>query len=76
MLPVFLHIAHVIDEIDTGAYQAERDEAQCSSLEYRWLEEAASRQWCSEDEEVLDPLTGSHSADRGRNSAAANSNLR
>jgi hypothetical protein len=47
MLSVFLYIAHVIDEIDAGAYQAERHEAQCSSLEYCWLEEAAGRQWCS-----------------------------
>ena len=44
MLPVFLDIAHVIDQIDRGAHQAERDETQRSCLEHRWLEKAAGRQ--------------------------------
>ena len=35
-----------------------------------------SGQRSSQHEKVLDPLAGSHSADRGRHSAAANGNLR
>ena len=76
MLPVLLHVAHIVDEVDGGAHQAERDEGQRSALEHGWLEKPPSGQRSGEDEEVLDPLAGSHSADRGRHSAAANSNLR
>ena len=76
MQPVLFYIANVVDEIDRGAYQTERDEGQRGPFEDCWLEQLARGERRGEHEEVLDPLTGSHGADRGRHSAAANGNLR
>ena len=55
MLPVLLHVAYIVDEVDGGAHQAERDEGQ-RPPDHGWLEEPASGQRRGEDEEVLDPL--------------------
>jgi hypothetical protein len=75
MLPVLLHVAHIVNEVDGGAHQAERDEGQCRTPDHGWLEEPASGQRCGEDEEVLDPLAGSRSAESGWHPAASNGNL-
>ena len=75
MQPVLFDVADVVDQIDRGADQAERDEGQRGPCEDRWLEQLAGGQWRGEHEDVLDPLTGSHGADRGGQSAAANGNL-
>src|SRR5512132_4230489 len=76
MQSVFLHITNIVDEIDRRTHQTECDEGQCGTLEDCWLKQPAGGQWRREHEEVLDPLTGSHGADRGRYSVAANGNLR
>ena len=76
MQPVFFYITNVVDEINRGAYQTESDEGQRRSFEDGWLEQLAGGERRREHEEVLDPLTGSHGADRGRHSAAADGNLR
>ena len=44
MLPVLFDIANVVDEIDRGAHQAERDEGQGGPFDHGWLEEPASGQ--------------------------------
>jgi hypothetical protein len=75
MLPILLHVAHIVDEVNGGAHQAERNEGQCSTSDHGWLKEPASGQRCGEDEEVLDPLAGSRSAESGWHPAAANGNL-
>ena len=76
MLPVLCHVAHIVDEVDGSTYQAERDEGQRGAPDHNWLEKPPSRQRSGQHEEVLDPLAGSHGADRDRPSAAANSNFR
>ena len=76
MQPVLFHVAHVVEQIDRGADQAERDEGQGGALDDGRLEQSARGQRGGKHKQVLDPLAGSHGADRGRHSAAANSNLR
>ena len=76
MQPVLFDVANVVDQIDRGADQAERDEGQRGPFENCWLEQLAGGEWRGEHEDVLDPLTGSHGSNRGRHSAAVNGNLR
>jgi hypothetical protein len=66
MLPILCHVAYVVDEVDGGADQAECNEGQCRAFDHSWLEKPPSGQGSGHHEEVLDPLPGSHGADRGR----------
>jgi hypothetical protein len=75
MLAVLLYVAYIVDEVDGSAYQAERDKGQGGTLDHGWLEELASGQRRGEDEEVLHPLPGAHSAYGGGHLAVAHSNL-
>jgi hypothetical protein len=41
MLAVLLHVAYIVEEVDSSTYQAERDKGQAGTPDDGWLKEPA-----------------------------------